>query len=84
MEDGIFLALENMVKATNTEKTGSSLEFQYRRTLVELFREELMQFSAEYLQKCVLLEGKHLYDRDIRMKFLKLEFVRGETLHYFE
>lgn len=46
--------------------------------LTEVFRKEALQSLAKYVRECVLVEGRHVNNGDIRRYFVKSEFVIGE------
>lgn len=77
MRDGIYLSLEEMVKASDTRGAGLSLENRHGQMLVELFRKEALQSLAECVRNCVFVEEKQVYDGDIYMKFVRSGFVSG-------
>lgn len=71
--DGICLLLGEIAKATETEGTGLSLQNKQRRMLVEPFRKQAFQFFVECMKEWVLVEGRHVYDRDICLNCVKAE-----------
>lgn len=71
MRDGICLPLEKMLRATNTRWTSLSVENPYGGTTPELFIEEVLKCLPECVKEFVLVEETHVYDGDLRMKFLE-------------
>lgn len=60
MREGIRLLLTKLVKTTDTEKTGLSLENRGEETMVELSGKEAVQFFAKSVPECVSMEGKRV------------------------
>lgn len=71
MREGFILFLEQMVEATDTEGTGLLLENEYGRMVVEPFRKESLPSLAECLKECVMVRGRHLYDRGAPLKLVE-------------
>lgn len=74
----ICLSLKGMIKAIDTEGTSSSLENRYGRMMFELLRKRAMQSFPACVRECVLEAGRHVYNENICMKFVKSEIVSGE------
>lgn len=55
-----YFSLEKMVKALVRRETGLSVENRYGRMLAELLKKEALQFLAECVTECALLEKLHL------------------------
>lgn len=74
---GICLLLEKMMKADGTGETGLSQETRYRRMLADLFKVKAFKFLAECVKEYDSVEGRHVYDGNIRMTLVELVFVGG-------
>lgn len=71
VQDGICLALEEVVKATNTGRVVLSPETRYERTLVDFVQKKSLQSLAECGRECSLWEERHVCDGHICMKFVR-------------
>lgn len=69
------------MRATDTGGTGLSLQKRRGQMLVELLRKEALQTLAEYVRECVLVEGRHVCDGDIRMQVVQLGTVNARFCH---
>lgn len=69
------MSLEDIKKGTDTGGTSLSLENRYGEMLAELFRKPALLLFAEYVGAIFLVQGRHIYDGDTRVKSVKSGFV---------
>lgn len=56
-----LLSLEKLVRATETGRTGFSLENVYGGMLVELFRKKTLQYFAKCVRVCTSVKTEHVF-----------------------
>lgn len=71
----IRFSLKEIMEATDTRGICLKVENHYGRMLGEPIRKKALQSFAKCVRVCVLVGGKHVYDGNIRMKFVNLGFV---------
>lgn len=83
VRDGICSPLDEMLKASDTERTSLSLAVRYRWRLVDIVKKEALHSLAECVKECASVEGRIVYDESSRIKFVKSRLLDGGSV-YFE
>lgn len=76
-QDGTRSPPKKVERATDTGEASLSVEKWYGQTGLELFRKFALQSLAECVWEGVLAQGRHVYDIDTRVKFVRAGRVSG-------